>query len=179
MARMSSELAKQARRNGLARKRQHRQAKFLAAYRITAMLGQAAEIAGISPSTHFAWKRNDPIYSRTFDMAHEETTALLKDAMIERSVHGIEEPTGWYKGKPGGTVRRYSDTLLMFAIKQRDPSFNDKRQLDVNVHHSWESFIHELAEEEGDEAIDVTPDGDGRIIDAEFDELGVPIPPPE
>ena len=34
-----------------------------------------------------------------------------------RAVEGVDEPVGWSKGKAGGTIRRYSDVLLMFLAK--------------------------------------------------------------
>ncbi len=33
----------------------------------------------------------------------------------------MEKPVGWYKGKPGGTVREYSDILLIFLLKALRP----------------------------------------------------------
>ncbi len=42
---------------------------------------------------------------------------VLEDEVTRRAVEGVEEPAGWYKGKSGGTVRRYSDTLLIFRLK--------------------------------------------------------------
>ena len=34
-----------------------------------------------------------------------------------RAVDGVEEPVGWYQGKPGGLVRKYSDRLLVLLLK--------------------------------------------------------------
>ena len=42
---------------------------------------------------------------------------ILEAEAHRRAVEGVEEPVGWYRGKPGGTVRRYSDNLLMFLLK--------------------------------------------------------------
>ena len=33
----------------------------------------------------------------------------------------VQKPVGWYKGKPGGTVREYSDILLIFLLKALRP----------------------------------------------------------
>ena len=38
-----------------------------------------------------------------------------------RAVEGVEEPVGWFQGTPGGTVRKYSDTLLIFLLKGARP----------------------------------------------------------
>ncbi len=42
---------------------------------------------------------------------------VLEAEAHRRAVEGVEEPVGWYKGVAGGTVRRYSDVLLMFLTK--------------------------------------------------------------
>ena len=42
---------------------------------------------------------------------------MLEAEAYRRAVEGWVEPVGWYKGKAGGTVRRYSDTLLIFTLK--------------------------------------------------------------
>ena len=42
---------------------------------------------------------------------------ILEAEAHRRAVEGVEEPVGWYKGQAGGTVRRYSDVLLMFLLK--------------------------------------------------------------
>ena len=34
---------------------------------------------------------------------------------------GVEEQVGWYRGVAGGTVRRYSDVLLIFLLKALRP----------------------------------------------------------
>ena len=50
--------------------------------------------------------------------------------MTRRAVEGVEEPAGWYKGEPGGMVRRYSDTLLIFKLKGELPQkYADRVQL--------------------------------------------------
>ena len=41
----------------------------------------------------------------------------------------MREPTGWYKGKPGGYVQRYSDNLLMFEVKRQIPEYRDRWEL--------------------------------------------------
>ena len=42
---------------------------------------------------------------------------MLEAEAHRRAVEGVEEPVGWYKGVAGGTVRRYSDALLIFTLK--------------------------------------------------------------
>ena len=46
---------------------------------------------------------------------------ILEDEVDRRAVEGVEKPVGWHKGKPGGYVREYSDTLLIFLLKGDRP----------------------------------------------------------
>ncbi len=55
------------------------------------------------------------------EVAHRMALGVLEDEVTRRAVEGWEEPVGWYKGKAGGTVRRYSDTLLIFKLKGELP----------------------------------------------------------
>ncbi len=54
-------------------------------------------------------------------MAKEEVADLLEAEAWRRAVEGVEKPVGWYKGKPGGYVREYSDTLLIFPLRGLRP----------------------------------------------------------
>ncbi len=55
---------------------------------------------------------------------------VLEDEATRRAVEGWVEPVGWYKGKAGGTIRRYSDTLLIFRLKGELPQkYAERMQL--------------------------------------------------
>ena len=65
---------------------------------------------------------NDAEFQRQLERAHRMAIDVLEDEATRRAVEGCEEPTGWYMGKPGGYVRRYSDTLLIFRLKGELPA---------------------------------------------------------
>ena len=46
---------------------------------------------------------------------------ILEAEAYRRALEGREKPVGWYKGKPGGYVREYSDVLLMSLLKGASP----------------------------------------------------------
>jgi hypothetical protein len=46
---------------------------------------------------------------------------ILEAEAHRRAVEGVEKPVGWYKGRPGGYVREYSDVLLIFLLKGLRP----------------------------------------------------------
>ena len=98
-----------------------RQKAFLAAFRETGNVRLACEVAGVGRTSHYRWRDEDPAYREAFDVAKEDATDVLEAEAHRRAVEGIEEPVGWYKGEAGGTVRRYSDNLLMFLLKGARP----------------------------------------------------------
>ena len=106
---------------------------FLIAYAETGKKGLAAELAGIDRSAIYqpGW-RDDPEFQEALKYAREMAADILEEEVIRRAVEGVEEPVGWYKGKPGGTITRYSDNLLMFQLKSLRPDLYRDR-VDVNA----------------------------------------------
>jgi hypothetical protein len=97
-----------------------KRAAFLAAYRETGNIRLACDASQISRSTHYRWV-DDPDYAEEFEQAKADAVDVLEAEARRRAVTGILEPVGWYKGEAGGTVRRYSDTLLIFLLKGAAP----------------------------------------------------------
>ena len=93
---------------------------FLAAYAEVGNVSQAAKIAGIDRQTHYDWKRNDPDYAEAFQHAEEMAADRLEQEARRRAVEGVPEPV-FYQGRQVGTVRKYSDSLLMFLLKGAKP----------------------------------------------------------
>ena len=97
------------------------QKAFLAAFRETGNVRLACEVAGVGRTSHYRWREENPAYREAFDLARQDATDVLEAEAHRRAVEGIEEPVGWYKGVAGGTVRRYSDVLLIFLLKSLRP----------------------------------------------------------
>jgi hypothetical protein len=93
-----------------------RQAAFLAAFRITACLSKAAQAARIGRRRHYHWLEQDPDYRLAFEQAKLEVVGELEDEAVRRACEGWLKPV-FYQGRQCGTVRRYSDKLLMFLLK--------------------------------------------------------------
>ncbi len=83
---------------------------------------QAARLAGVHPSTPYcpAWKA-DEAFQAGLKQAEECAADLLESEAFRRALHGVEKPTGWYKGEAGGTVTEYSDILSIFLLKGLRP----------------------------------------------------------
>lgn len=100
---------------------------FLEGYVKKGTLSGAARYAGIHVSNHHRWIEIDPDYPEQFQAALLEAKEALVEEGRRRALEGVEEPTGWYKGEPGGFVRRYSDALLIFLIKGAFPDIYKDR----------------------------------------------------
>lgn len=103
------------------RQKKAKQGRFLDSFLETANVSRACRVASINRATHYDWLASDPEYAEAFREAEEHAADLLEAEARRRAVEGVEEPAGWYQGKPGGTVTKYSDTLLIFLLKGARP----------------------------------------------------------
>jgi len=94
----------------------------------------AARKAGIDPTYHYKWLETDPEYPARFKMVHLQASEALVEEGRRRALEGVEEPTGWYRGEPGGFVKRYSDSLLIFMIKGAFPDIYKDRHEHTGKH---------------------------------------------
>lgn len=102
---------------------------FLAAMANTANVLRAAEIAGIDRDNHYLWLKKDPDYATAFEIARGRGADALEAEAVRRAHEGVTKPI-FHGGKPIGipaAVREYSDTLLIFLLKGRNPAvFSDR-----------------------------------------------------
>ena len=126
---------------------------FLAAMANTANVLRAAEIAGMDRDNHYLWLKKDPAYAAAFEIAWQRGADALEAEAVRRAYEGVtkpifhggkraidvvQNPDGSLKrdefGKPIGipaAVREYSDTLLIFLLKGRNPAvFGDRTALE-------------------------------------------------
>lgn len=122
---------------------------FLAAIANTASIVRAPEIVGIDRDNHYIWLKKDPEYAAAFEIAWKRGADGLEAEAVRRAYEGVtkpifhggkraidvvQNPDGSIKrderGKPMGVpaaVREYSDTLLIFLLKGRNPAvFGDR-----------------------------------------------------
>jgi hypothetical protein len=97
------------------------QSRFLEEYARLGTITHACRAAHIDPKRHYEWMERDPSYVERFEVAKQEAIDTLEREARRRAVEGVEEPVGWYKGEPGGYVKRYSDLLLIFLLKGARP----------------------------------------------------------
>ena len=107
------------------------QAMFLAAYEETANVLMAAERAEIDRTLVYYWLEHDEQFGFTYNLADKAANMRIEAEIRRRAIEGWDEPL-ISAGKRLGTVRKYSDVLLMFYAKRRMPEYRDKSAT-VNV----------------------------------------------
>ena len=110
------------------------QQAFLAAYAKTGVIQDAADCAKCNRTMHYRWMKQDPEYPGLFEAADKMAVDTLVSEARRRAVQGVREPVGWFRGKAGAYVRRYSDNLLMFLIKAKCPEYRDSTRVDLHPH---------------------------------------------
>jgi len=109
-----------------ARNTQRRKTKFLEAYKLAGTASEAARLTGIPRDTHKEWLRKSETYRQAFQEADDAATEVLEKEALRRAVEGREE-TVYFNGQPCGTVRKYSDVLLIFLLKAKRPDVYRER----------------------------------------------------
>lgn len=108
---------------------------FLAAFAEVGTVKSAAKAAGISRTTHYNWLRDDPAYAVALEQAAADAGDRLEAEAVRRAVEGWDEPV-FHRGEVVGYVHKYSDTLLIFALKGAKPEkYKDAGTSVVNVHN--------------------------------------------
>lgn len=105
--------------------------RFLVAYALSGSKVRSFKAAGISTATFYTrqWKE-DAVFQDAVREAQAISRDIIEDEIHRRGVEGWLEPTGWYKGQPGGYVRRFSDLLLIFRAKGELPDkYKDRMEV--------------------------------------------------
>ena len=83
---------------------------------------------GFSRTAIYRRRKNDPAFAEAWDWAIQEAADALEEEMYRRGVVGIDKPV-MYQGQQVGTVKDYSDSLLIQLLKARRPEkFNERLQ---------------------------------------------------
>lgn len=93
---------------------------FLAAYSRIGNITRAAEAVGMHRGSHLVWLKKDPEYASAFEEARGMAGDRLEAEARRRAVEGTDEPI-FYQGVQVGTVKRYSDVLLICLLKAHRP----------------------------------------------------------
>lgn len=103
-----------------------RKRSFLLALETCGTVSKAAIAAGISRSTAFSWRRDDPDFAQAFGHARDAFNDHLLDEMYRRAVVGVDKPIT-FKGEITDHEIVYSDELLIRLAMARMPALFDRR----------------------------------------------------
>lgn len=97
-----------------------RRAAFLKALTDTGNVSAAARAAKASRSRAYQLKAADPEFAAEWTDALETAIDSLDAEARRRALGGVETPH-FQQGRVAGTVRKYSDALLMFLLRAHRP----------------------------------------------------------
>jgi hypothetical protein len=81
----------------------------------------AAERVGVTRQVAYRVREQDPTFKAEWEQAVEQGTEALEQEAKRRALEGWDEPV-YQGGAMVGTVRKHSDTLLIFLLKGRKPA---------------------------------------------------------
>lgn len=126
------------------KKRAKQRASFLAQLRQTGgNVSRSCELASVSRQTAYDWRESDEEFAAQWNEAVEFGTDELEEEARRRAFQGVDEPV-FYQGDECGTVRKYSDTLLIFLLKGRKPD-KYRERVTIDVHKLDTDIERELA----------------------------------
>lgn len=110
-----------------------REAIFLQYLSETCNVKIACSRAGIARRTVYDWRDENADFAKRWDKALDIGVTVLEDEVVRRALDGVVKPV-YQKGRKVGTVREFSDTLLIFALKAYRPKkYRDNIKIDANV----------------------------------------------
>jgi len=108
-----------------------RQRLFLEAFSEHANVLLAARAADIDRTTVYTWLEHDEDFSFAYNQAKEDAKDVLRAEIYRRGKEGWDESI-YELGVLTKTVRKHSDTLLIFHAKMLMPEYREKSTVDVN-----------------------------------------------
>ena len=115
---------------------------FIESFRKCGNVTQAAKDVGIARRTAYQSYHSSKEFRDEWDNAEKEATEVLASEARRRGFEGFDKPV-FQGGKQVGVVREYSDTLLIFLMKARDPQTYRER---TSIEHSGNLTVRTLAD---------------------------------
>ena len=102
---------------------------FLKTLAETGNVSGATRAAEVSRSHAYTLKAQDPEFAALWEEALGAAVDALEAEARHRAVDGVEQPH-FHQGKVTGSVRKYSDALLMFLLRAHRPEKYRDRQIE-------------------------------------------------
>lgn len=107
----------------------NKKALFLESFALNANVMLSARAAGVSRQAVYQWLEKDEDFAFAFNQAKEEAKDTIRAEIYRRGIEGWDEDV-YQLAKFAGTVRKYSDTLLIFHAKALMSEYRDKQQVE-------------------------------------------------
>jgi hypothetical protein len=128
-------------------------AAFLAALAETGMVKEAITRTGVPRATLYRRRSSDAAFATQWAEALALGLDQLRDEGVRRALHGVERPV-FHAGKLVGTVRHYSDALLMFLLRSHQPEvYREPRRGELSASQATEEELARAFEEGGSAAL--------------------------
>lgn len=101
-------------------------ALFLKSFADRGIVLRSCAAAKIGRRTVYDWLENDPTFKELYDAALEDAVDAMEDEARRRAVDGVLKPV-FQGGVKVGSIREYSDSLLIAILKGRRPSIYRER----------------------------------------------------
>src|SRR5260221_12311543 len=124
-----------------------RQRLFLEAFAEHANVLLAAQTARIHRSTVYDWLEHDEDFFFAYNQAKEDAKDVLRAEIYQRGKEGWDESI-YEMGVLTKTVRKHSDTLLIFHAKMLMPEYREKYTLDVTTADPLAQALQALSDEQ-------------------------------
>lgn len=99
---------------------QLRKTAFLNLLAEGASISYAAETVDVSRVSLYNWREKDPLFKAEWDHCYKLGEDALEQEAIRRAIEGTAKPV-YQQGIRVGVIQEYSDTLLIFLLKSRNP----------------------------------------------------------
>lgn len=96
-----------------------RQEDFLLAFEELANIKRACEKSKVPRRTFYDWLENES-FKKKYEKSEKIAISVLEDEAYRRAVTGTNKPV-FQGGKKVGSIKEFSDTLLIVLLKARAP----------------------------------------------------------
>ena len=96
-------------------------------------ISAACEYSGLARCLVYEWERENEDFKIAFREAQRHGLEVLEDEARRRAFVGTEKPV-FHQGIRCGSIKEYSDTLMIFLLKGGMPEkYKDNSRIDHNV----------------------------------------------
>lgn len=119
-------------------------ATFLKALAVSGVVLTACKKAKIGRTTAYKYRDEDSEFAAAWDAALDDAADVMEEEAYRRAVVGTLKPV-YQGGQKVGSIREYSDTLLIFRLKAARP---EKYRERTDVRHSGKIDVSKLTDAE-------------------------------